>query len=47
MVEIKQQEDVEYFSMFGHRKGILMDYLLNMNQEAKVYVPAHGAGYIT
>jgi hypothetical protein len=45
MDEIKQQEGVEYFSTFGQPK--VMGYLLNMVQEAKVYIPTHGAGYIT
>ena len=35
MDEIKQQEDVEYFSMLGQPKGILTGNLSNMIQEAK------------
>ena len=44
MDEIKQQEDVEYFSMLGQPKGILTGNLSNMIQEAEVYIPTHGAG---
>jgi hypothetical protein len=43
MDEIEHQEDVEYFSMFGQPKGILMGYFLNMIQEV-VYIPTHGVG---